>query len=291
MTTPLLQDASTAFSHTPARTRRMSLLALASLIILTSSAALVLLARYAIGTASGQRLDADAMDSVDGSSATMVALLDGLGWISIGTAAAALALCVTLAVLRRRYAHALGAVVLVAGSNVTAQVLKYQVFDRPDLGVGYVVPNSLPSGHTTMVASLVLAALLVAPRAFRAPLAALGTAATVIAGAATVVADWHRPSDVLAALLVPLAWGTLVVLVLGWNNSDAPVRSGSVRTMHGVVAIVGAALAGVLLIGVGVRPDSGWADLELAAWMLGGIGVTGAACVGIFARLSASYAP
>lgn len=292
MASPLLHDAPSAPPPGASRTGRGGLLAVTALIVVGCGAALVLLARYAVGTVSGQRLDAAAMDSVDGSSRTMMRLLDGLGAISIGTAAVALALCVALAVARRRFAHALGAVALVAGANVSTQVLKYQILDRPDLDVGYDVPNSLPSGHTTVVVSLVLAALLVAPRAWRAPLAALGTAATVITGAATVVADWHRPSDVLAALLVPLIWGALVVLILAWGSPDRPARPSSVRTVaHGAVAIASAALAGALLIGVGVRPDGGWADLELAAWMLAAIGAGSAACVGVFARLSSSYAP
>jgi membrane-associated phospholipid phosphatase len=204
MAVPQLDDAHSTSVQAPARAR---LLAITSLIVVACSAALVLLARYAVGSVSGQRLDTAAMDSVDGSTATMMTLLDGLGSISIGTAAVGLVLCVVLAVARRQYAQAVGAVALVAGANITTQVLKYQVIDRPDLGVGDVVPNGLPSGHATVVASLVLAALLVAPRALRAPLAALGTAATVITGASTVVADWHRPSDVLAALLVSLIWG------------------------------------------------------------------------------------
>jgi len=288
MAVPQLDDEHSTSVQAPARAR---LLAITSLIVVACSAALVLLARYAVGSVSGQRVDSAAMDSVDGSTATMMTLLDGLGSISIGTAAVGLVLCVVLAVARRQYAQAVGAVALVAGANITTQVLKYQVIDRPDLGVGDVVPNGLPSGHATVVASLVLAALLVAPRALRAPLAALGTAATVITGASTVVADWHRPSDVLAALLVSLIWGALIVLVLSWNDFGGQVRSSSVRAvMPGTVAIIGAALAGVLLIGVGVRPDDGWADLELAAWMLAAIAAASAACIGSFARLSATYA-
>lgn len=289
VTSPLLDDAHATSTH--AQAGRGSLLGITSLIVVASSAALVLLAWFAVGTESGQRLDIAAMDSVDGSTATTMTLLDVLGSVSLGTAAVGLAFCAVLAVARRQTVQALGAVALVAGANMTAQVLKHQVLDRPDLGVGYDVPNSLPSGHTTVVVSLVLAALLVAPRALRGPLTVLGTAATVVAGAATVVADWHRPSDVLAALVVPLIWGALVVLVLGWNDPGAPVQPGSGRTgMHGTVAIVGAALAGGILVVVGVRPDGGWADLELAALMLAAIAATSAACIGTFSRLSASYA-
>jgi len=285
-----LHDATT--THAPAPTGRARLVVVTALLVLGCSAALVLLAWYAVGTSSGQRLDAAAMDSVDGSTTTTRTLLDGLGSISIGTAAVALAVCAAFAVVRGRFAHALAAVALVAGANLTTQVLKRQVLDRPDLGVGYDVPNSLPSGHTTVVVSLVLAALLVAPGAVRALLAAVGTTVTVVTGAATVVADWHRPSDVIAALLVPLIWGALVVLVLAWNSPASRASAGSVGSvMHGAAALASAALAGVLLIGVGVRPDGGWADLELAAWMLAAIAAASAAAVGIFARMSAAYAP
>ncbi len=291
MTAPLLDDLHATSAYPPPPTGRTRLFAISALIVVACSAALVLLTRYAVGTVSGQRLDTAAMDSVDGSTATMTTLFDALGSISIGTAAVALALCVVLAVARRHYAHALGAVALVAGANVTTQVLKYQVLDRPDLGVGDVVPNGLPSGHTTVVASLVLAALLVAPRALRAALTVFGSAAIMITGAATVVADWHRPSDVLAALLVSLIWGALIVLVLAWNDSSARERFSPVGTvMPGTATVIGAALAAALLIGVGVRPDNGWADLELAAGMLGVVGAASAACIGLFARLSASYA-
>ncbi|MGH9272214.1 MAG: phosphatase PAP2 family protein [Ilumatobacteraceae bacterium] len=291
MASPTLHDATSAPPQ-PTRRARTRLLAVTTVVIVGCGVLLWILAWYAVQTTSGQRLDSAAMDSVDGSTTAMMTLPNALQTISIGTAAVGLAVCVALALLRRRYEHALGAVMLVAGANVSTQLLKYQVLDRPDLGVGYAIPNSLPSGHTTVVISLVLAALLVAPRAWRALVAALGTAGIVITGAATVVTEWHRPSDVLAAFLVTLIWGAIVVLVLGWRNPTPAAVSGSARTIaSGAVAIGSAALAGVLLIGIGVRPDDGWADLELAATMLAAIGVVSATCVGTFARLSATYTP
>jgi membrane-associated phospholipid phosphatase len=251
--------------------------------------ALVGLIDVALLSRRGQRWDLEAMNSVDGSSATVMTLLSGLGTVSIGTAAAGLAVCVAMALSRRRISHALGAVVVVGGANVTTQLLKHELLERPDLGVGYALENSLPSGHTTVVLSLVAAALLVAPHSTRLTIATAGALAVTITGASTVVADWHRPSDVLAAMLVVPVWTALVVLVLGWNAS-ASEHSHHGR-WHGAVAVIGAGLAGVLLLGVGVRPDEGWADLSLAAPMLALIGLLAAMSVGVCARLATAFAP
>jgi hypothetical protein len=38
-----------------------------------------------------------------------------------------------------------------------------------------------------------------------------GTVGSLLVGAATIVAGWHRPSDVAAALMVSAAWAGLVV--------------------------------------------------------------------------------
>jgi membrane-associated phospholipid phosphatase len=72
--------------------------------------------------------------------------------------------------------------------------------------------NSLPSGHVTLVASLGVALVLVAPRLL-APFAVLAAlAVTALAGVATMLAGWHRPSDVVAALGVVAATTGAVTL-------------------------------------------------------------------------------
>jgi membrane-associated phospholipid phosphatase len=290
MTTQLLPTTGSG-QESPAdvRRRRVRLVAATLGTAVVCAAALTFLVRFTLFSPRGQQLDLDAMDSVDGSSDAMVTLLDGLGTVTIGTAALGLGLCVAMALSRRRIAHALGAVLIVGGANVTTQLLKRELIDRPDLDVGYAMDNSLPSGHTTVVLSLVVAALLVAPHGLRLALASAGALIVTVTGASTVVADWHRPSDVLAALLVVPIWAAVVVLVLGW--SSPPDEPHEHSRWHGIVALVGAGLAGVVLLGVGVRPDEGWADLSIAAPMLLGIGLTTALSVGVCARLSTTFAP
>jgi hypothetical protein len=126
-----------------------------------------------------------------------------------------------LGLLRRSPWHALGAAVAVVGANVTTQLLKVYVFERPDL-LSLGAPNSLPSGHTTVVASVALGLAIVAPPALRVITAVAGLAASLIVGAATIVAGWHRLSDVVAALLVAAAWTAVVLTVVVLRPGRGP---------------------------------------------------------------------
>lgn len=131
-------------------------------------------------------------------------LLELVGIPSVALAVVALA---GLALARGRGARALAVVAVVLGAQAVTQVLK-AALTRP----GSVEANSLPSGHVTLVASLGVALVLVVPRLLR-PLAALAAVAvTGIAGVATMVAGWHRPSDVVAAIGVVAATTGAVTL-------------------------------------------------------------------------------
>src|SRR5207245_1071112 len=99
---------------------------------------------------------------------------------------------------------AVGAVLLIVGANLTTQLLK-SVLVRPVLGIDperAAAGNSLPSGHTTIAASVAVAVLLVVPAAVRGVSAVVGAVLTAAAGVATLSAGWHRSSDAVAALLV-----------------------------------------------------------------------------------------
>ncbi|MEJ5946724.1 phosphatase PAP2 family protein [Pseudokineococcus basanitobsidens] len=169
-------------------------------------------------------------------------LLDGratdvLSLVSEGTLVLGVVVLVVLAVLRRRLRLAVAAVALVGGANVTTQLLKHVVLQRPDLGLGSA--NSLPSGHTTVAATLAVALVLVVPVAVRGPVALLGAAYTAATGVSTLVAGWHRPSDVAAALLVTAGWTALVVAGLRVLGGSATGRVG--RGWAAALAAAGAA--------------------------------------------------
>ena len=168
--------------------------------VLVACAAGVVLLQGVVTTRSGQRVDRGVLQNVlelvgtrTGATHTVLSATTELSVLAV------LGVLVGVALVRRRPALALGAAAIVLGSSATTALLKL------------VLGGSLPSGHTTAVAGLSCAAVLVAPRWARPVLALLGLAATIVEGTATMVAGWHRPVDLLAACLVALGWTALVV--------------------------------------------------------------------------------
>lgn len=140
--------------------------------------------------------------------------------VSVGFIATAIITCAGIAFVRRRWALALVAAGVLIGANVTTRVLKFWLLDRPALGYGPEA-NTLPSGHTTAAASVAAAVLLVVPPRARPWAAVLGAGYAGATGVSTLVGQWHRPSDVVAGLLVVLLWGALgcAVLALGVDTA------------------------------------------------------------------------
>ncbi|MDQ0735944.1 membrane-associated phospholipid phosphatase [Arthrobacter agilis] len=226
--------------------------------------------------------------------------LDTLPTISVVLAAAAI-LFVTLR--RKRYGAAAVAVAVILASNLTTQLLKNVVFDRPDRGVATLAFNSLPSGHTTLAASAAAAIFVIVTPRWRPAAAALGGAYSVLAGAATFINLWHRPADVVAALLVVGTWtllGGLVVMRTGehWNNWEGfGAHWASSRwwlVLCWVLGLGGLAVSAVLYVSVhavGPAPEPGTANVPLFFWWglmwIIGVGFTLAAAAG---RLFAAQA-
>jgi membrane-associated phospholipid phosphatase len=219
---------------------------------------------FAVMTLPGQELDQRAMTTVTAGRDAQLWVLSVLGRVSIGAVLLVAIGCVVLALVRRQLPAAIAALVVIGGANVTTQLLKHLIIDRPDLGLEVGVLNSLPSGHTTVVASSAAALALVAPRALTPPVAAFAAFATALTGASTVVAGWHRPSDVLATLTVTLAWTGIAALLVRSDRRGVPPV--------GLLAWIASAGALVVLIVVGVRPDGGWSGLAETIAVLGVLG-------------------
>ncbi|MGO4595877.1 phosphatase PAP2 family protein [Leifsonia sp. 2TAF2] len=139
------------------------------------------------------------------------------------------AIVAVIIVLVRRnwlvFAIAVGAAI---GANVSTQLLKYTILSRPEKGVDVGLANSLPSGHTAVAASAALVVFLLASPRFRPLAAVIGSVFAIAAGASTLVEQWHRPSDVVAGMLVVAFWGCLAGIVLSWlrlPGAEPPVRS------------------------------------------------------------------
>lgn len=237
---------------------------------------LVAVAVVALRTGPGQRLDERSMTSVVAGREAELTVLSLLGRVSIGAVLAVAAICVVLAVVRGRVRLAAAALMVIAGANITTQLLKEVVLERSALDV--IAPNSLPSGHTTVVASAVGALLLVAPRALRLAVVVPGAFAVAITGTSTVVAGWHRPADIVAALAVCLAWTAAGSMVVGGTHRPA---SGV-----GLGSLAGAGAGLVLLVGIGVRPAYGWSGFGEASVVLGALGLATAVAVALMERVA-----
>lgn len=178
-------------------------------------------------------------------------------------------LCV-LGLAAGRGRHVLLAFAAVAAANVTTQVLKvvlaHERFD-PVLGLDQVDAAALPSGHATAAMSIAVAAILIAPRAWRPVVAALSGGYVAAVCFSILVLGWHFPSDVLAGMLVATGFGCLALAVL--RSSDVRLRVERTRPGKAAGALdewaAGAVAAGVLaLVGVGVAAARAGAIVDYA---------------------------
>lgn len=237
------------------------------LVVLAAAQAygVALVRRRFVFTEDGQRLDWIALSGntigADRIDELVDSVLDG---VTITTVLGATVFVCFLALIRRRFLLAVAATVLVAGANLTTQWIKQQTF-RPDFGIDperIGAGNSLPSGHTTIAASIALALVLVLPPRLRGIAAVAGAAYAALTGVATMSAGWHRPSDAVAALLVVGVWATLVgaLLVLFQRPGvDSSSAHWTAVTVLGIAAVLAFATAAGALLWAGdavtAQPD------------------------------------
>lgn len=228
---------------------RLGTVALAFALTVLGALGTAWIAQAVLATERGQRWDQTAMRSVAVPGDLTGRTIQALETVTVGATAVALLVCLSLAAVRRRWAHALAAVIVVVPANITTQVLKHQVLTREDYGYGTV--QSLPSGHATVVVSLALAAVIVAPRIGRWLWASAAAAMSTLVGLAVVVGRWHRPSDVLAAMAVCLAWSGVAIAVAALVRSRPPAGDNQITgasraaPTHGMVAWFGYLVLGL----------------------------------------------
>ena len=78
-----------------------------------------------------------------------------------------------------------------------------------------------------MAASVSVALVLAVPRVARPVVALIGAAYTAATGVSTLVGQWHRPSDVVAALAVVLFWGALACALTTPSALDPVLATGT----------------------------------------------------------------
>lgn len=292
----------------PARRRRgphRAVVSLSALLIVLGGLTVAGLTMLVVWTHVGQRADERSLWSVAVAGRLRSYVTAWLDVVSVQFIVSALGLAVILALARGRPGAALRAIALVAGANITTQVLKAAI-PRPEYGVGPAM-NSLPSGHTTVMTSLVLALLIAAGRPLRPVLVLLTSAVATFTGAATVIERWHRPSDVIAAFGVCAAWAGIVLLLglipgrrawggfggrdpargadgrrhsrtgrPGPQSAQSPrPRSGARIVGYTAAGLLGAAGVGVLLVVGGLVAHGEPSNVLVGAVMLTATGLTG----------------
>jgi membrane-associated phospholipid phosphatase len=172
----------------------------------------------AVRTVRGQLLDVTALDGHAVQPRTVVSgATTLLGSISMASLVFGLGFIVTISFLRRRYFRGCVAAMIVICSVLSTELLKRRLLPRPTLvklSPENTPLNTLPSGHTTIAISIVVALMFVLPRRGRAFAAFFGAPYATGIGIATIVTHWHRPSDVLAAIAIVGAWTSIGLLAV-----------------------------------------------------------------------------
>jgi membrane-associated phospholipid phosphatase len=277
------------------------------LVALASAVGVWLTWRVFVQTYTGQRVDQVVFEGARFGQGRLWQVAEPvLDVVSVPSIALVLLAAVLIATVRRRWELAVQVAVLMGGANLTTQVLKHLVLDRPALGLSVPDTNTLPSGHTTAAASVSAALVLVVPPRVRPWAALLGAGYTAATGVSTLVGRWHRPSDVVAAVLVVLAWSglacalsaltgpgrrpahrpgeapvdlsaTAAVAVVGTSARGATRLTAGMLVLTSLAAGVPAALA---LRGTWSLPDAPATDTELLTGYVGGaLGVVAVVCL------------
>jgi hypothetical protein len=240
-------------------------------------AGLIATYHYFVQTTTGQFIDESALvEAVQihgpaGKASTK--FLDLLPTISL-VMAAVVVLFVT--VIRKHWTEAGIAVAACVGANIATQVLKDMLPARPDKGVVTLELNSLPSGHTTLAASAAAAVFLMASPRWRPMAGFVGGSFAIASGVSTLINQWHRPADVVAAFLlvgafmIPAGW--LIIRRGAWNAWDGfGAHLGSAKIWLTLPVVIGLASAVVALYSLVRIAPGPWQEASTTNYFWAGI--------------------
>jgi membrane-associated phospholipid phosphatase len=173
---------------------------------------------------------------------------------------------VAIALARRRYRQAAAALAVVAGANVTTQLLKPALGGLDPLGgdAERFSQGIFPSGHATVAMSLALALVIVVPAAARPLAAVVGVVYTGAVGVGLLLLGWHFPSDVVGGFLVAALWAAAAVAWLRRAGQPEAVTMTSLPRLRTGMAIA-LAVAGLVALTAAVAIGVRITDLEQAA--------------------------
>ena len=171
---------------------------------------------------------------------------------SLPTIVGVIAVLGLIAVLiwKHRFLPSLIGVLVGAAAVTSTYLLKHYLIVKPDLDVQEALSNSAPSGHTTFAAAAGAALFLAAPRFLRPTVALCSALATCLTGASTIINGWHRPADVVTAILVTAIWTVVGMGVLRYvrpADFAVPARGGLVLVPLMTIATLFLSFCAVIL--------------------------------------------
>lgn len=171
---------------------------------------------------------------------------------SLPAAVGVIAVLGLIAVLiwKHRFLPSLIGVLVGAAAVTSTYLLKHYLIVKPDLDVQEALSNSAPSGHTTFAAAAGAALFLAAPRFLRPTVALCAALATCLTGASTIINGWHRPADVVTAILVTAIWTVVGMGVLRYvrpADFAVPARGGLVLVPLMTIATLFLSFCAVIL--------------------------------------------
>ncbi|GAA1149241.1 phosphatase PAP2 family protein [Nesterenkonia lutea] len=235
--------------------------------ILLCCAVFIAVYEYFVRSDSGQWVEYAMLDAAANRVDSLSARGFDLWWLSPVIIALPAVFFLVIVLTRQRFLAALIALGAVLGANISTQVLKAWL-DRPDLGNGvpYWTGNSLPSGHTTLAASMAVAVFLVSSPRRRPFISVLAAFYAGLIGAYTFTETWHRPADVIAAYLVVAIWamvGGWLIMRTGpeWNTVVADYEP-ETAPLAGLAWFLGVSITVVAMLSFLL--SGGWSGIALA---------------------------
>lgn len=159
------------------------------------------------------------------------------------------------ALWRRRWSAVLRCV-LVIGLAASGSTWLRRTLPRPDLGDPTYPYNTWPSGHAAIATALIVAAVILAPDWPVARLRTTAVVTVVIVGGASIATYAHRPSDVLASILLVAA---ITAALFPWRQATGPAEPSLVTKRSWLV--VGVAVVFTLVPGLselGLVANTAW---------------------------------
>ncbi|MGO1538574.1 MAG: phosphatase PAP2 family protein [Leucobacter sp.] len=145
---------------------------------------------------------------------------------------------------------------------IASQLLKQQFLERPGF-LGIEVTNTFPSGHMTVFAVVVAAAIWAVPATWRSIVGLLGAITLGIVAWQLLAYGWHRPSDVLGALSLAVLGFSLAALIAPTRSAGRAALGTAVRVIL-IVAIAGMIVVTLLALSLALMGGSS-RDLMLLA--------------------------